>query len=328
MVGLLVQDLVDPVSRGRGALSHHDDHPEHHERSLHHQQVGVEGDDGPQLQMAVDDHVAPDQQHQGQPQLGQVLDGRRPAGPQVGVLHISPLDLVGCLGQRPQLLLLGGERLHHPHAVDVLVDDGGHLGQPGLDDPGHREHRLPHLHTGEVDERHGDHGHESQGHVDPEHEAEGDQGDAALHQDHGGEGHVHLDRADVRVGPGDELARLHPVVERERHLGQVLIDDVPEVELDPVGRLEEVQPGDVARHHPGDGQPHDPPYVEVQRHRVMNDQLMGDGIANGLGRREGIVDGVTQKLGDLDLEDEAHEGEHQRDDEDLPVRPARWAGPA
>ena len=35
--GLLVEDLVDALGRGGGALAHHDQHAEHHERGLHHQ---------------------------------------------------------------------------------------------------------------------------------------------------------------------------------------------------------------------------------------------------------------------------------------------------
>ena len=44
---LLVEDLVDPAGRSRSALAHHDQHAEHHERCLQHEQVGVEGQDGP-----------------------------------------------------------------------------------------------------------------------------------------------------------------------------------------------------------------------------------------------------------------------------------------
>ncbi len=133
----------------------------------------------------MDDHVAAEQQDQGQAHLGQVLDQRGEAGPQVGVFDVAPLELVGRTGQGPELLLLGGEGLDHPDAVDVLVDDGGHVGQAGLDDPRHREHRLPHADPGPVDEGHGGHGHEGQGHVDGQHEAEGDHGHRALDQDRG-----------------------------------------------------------------------------------------------------------------------------------------------
>ena len=238
--GLLVDDLVDPVGRGRGALAHHDQHPEHHEGGLHHHQVEVERDDGRDGQLLVDDHPAADEQHEDEADLGEVLHERGEAGAEVGVLDVAPLDPVGRIGQLPQLLLLGGEAAHDAHAVDVLVHDGRHLGQPGLDEPRNGEERLPHLHSDDVDERHGRHGDESQRHADGEHEGERDQRDGALHQDHRGERQVHLHRADVRVGPRDQLPGLNPVVEGEGHAREVLVEDVAQVEFDRVRHLEEV----------------------------------------------------------------------------------------
>ena len=133
--GLLVDDLVNPVGRGRGALAHHDQHPQHHEGGLHHDQVEVERDDGGDRQVVVDDEPPAHQQDEDQADLGEVLYERGIACAQVGVLDVAPLHPVGRLGQLAQLLLLGGEAAHHPHAVDVLVHDGRHLGQPGLDEP-------------------------------------------------------------------------------------------------------------------------------------------------------------------------------------------------
>ena len=172
--GLLVEDLVDPLGRGRGALAHHDQHPEHHEGGLHHDQVEVERDDGGDRQVLVDDHPSADEQDEDEADLGEVLHQWGEAGAQVGVLDVAPLHPVGRRGQLAQLLLLGGEAAHDAHAVDVLVHDGRHLGQAGLDDPRHREERLPHLHAHDVDERHRRHGHEGQRHADGEHEGEGD----------------------------------------------------------------------------------------------------------------------------------------------------------
>ena len=93
--GLLVEDLVDALGRGCGTLAHHDQHAEHHEGRLHHQEVDVEGQDGPVAQVAVNDHVATEEQDQHQSDLGEVLDQRGEAGPQVGVLDVAPLHLVG-----------------------------------------------------------------------------------------------------------------------------------------------------------------------------------------------------------------------------------------
>ena len=99
--GLLVEDLVDPPSRGGGPLAHHDQHAEHHERRLHHQQIGVEGQDGPDPECAVDDHVAAEDEYQGQSDLGQVLDQRGEAGPQVGIFDVAPLHPLGRPRQGP-----------------------------------------------------------------------------------------------------------------------------------------------------------------------------------------------------------------------------------
>ena len=45
-LGALVEDLVDARGRGCRTLAHHDEHAEHHERRLHHEEIDVEGEDG------------------------------------------------------------------------------------------------------------------------------------------------------------------------------------------------------------------------------------------------------------------------------------------
>ena len=160
--GLLVEDLVEPLGRGRGPLAHHDEHPEHHERRLQHQQVGVEGQDRPDAEVSVDHHVATEEKDESETGLRQVLERRGPLRPQVGVFDVSPLELVGRLGKRAELVGLGGEGLHDADAVDVLVDDRRDVREPRLDQPGDGEHRLPHPHPGEVDEGHRRHGDEGE----------------------------------------------------------------------------------------------------------------------------------------------------------------------
>ena len=85
--------------------------------------------------MVVDDEPSAHQQDEDQADLGEVLDERGVAGAQIGVLDVAPLDPVRRLGQLTQLLLFGGEAAHDAHAVDVLVHDGRHLGEPGLNEP-------------------------------------------------------------------------------------------------------------------------------------------------------------------------------------------------
>ena len=49
----------------------------------------------PSCSVPVDDHVAAEEQDEDEADLGQVLDQGREAGPQVGILDVAPLHLVG-----------------------------------------------------------------------------------------------------------------------------------------------------------------------------------------------------------------------------------------
>ena len=138
-------------------------------------------------------------------------------------------------------LLLRGERLHHPHAVDVLVDHGRDVREARLREPRHREHVAAHPDRGEEHERHRRHRDERERHVDGEHQDEREHRDAALHEDDRRHRQIHLHLADVGVAARDELTGLHAVVERERHAAQVLVHDVPQVVLDAVRGLQHVE---------------------------------------------------------------------------------------
>ena len=49
----------------------------------------------------MDDHVAAEDEYQGQSDLGQVLDQRGEAGPQIGIFDVAPLHPLGRPGQGP-----------------------------------------------------------------------------------------------------------------------------------------------------------------------------------------------------------------------------------
>ena len=93
----------------------------------------------------------------------------------------------------------------------------------------------------------------------------------------------------------------------------MLVDDVPEVVLDVVGRLEQEEPGDVASDTRSHTEPHDPPDVVAER----------DGV--GLDR---VGDRVVEQVGDEDLEYEADERQDQGRQEDGPVGLHDRHGPA
>ena len=85
----------------------------------------------------------------------------------------------------------------------------------------------------------------------------------------------------------------HAVVEGERHPREVLVDDVPQVELDVVGGLEEEEPRDVAVIPPTIAEPDDP---RTRRSGAAPVWLL-----------ERVVDRLVQQVGDLDLQDEPDE---------------------
>ncbi len=178
--------------------------------------------------------VTPDQQDQRESDLRQVLDDRGELGAQVGVADVGPLELVSRLLQLVELTRLGDEGLDHADAVDVLVDDRRDLSQARLDQPRHREHAASHAHAHHEHERQRRHRDERERHVDRQHVDERDQRDRALDDDVGAERQVHLHRADVRVGAGDQLAGLDTVVEVETHARQMRVDDVAQIGLHPV----------------------------------------------------------------------------------------------
>ena len=93
----------------------------------------------------------------------------------------------------------------------------------------------------------------------------------------------------------------------------MLIDDVPEVVLNVVRRLEQEESGDVAGDARGHTEPHNPPDVVAE----------WDGV--GLDR---VGDGVVEQVGDEDLEYEADERQDQGRQEDGPVGLHDRHGPA
>jgi hypothetical protein len=299
-IRLCVDDFVDATGTGRGALAHHQHHAELPERRLEHQHVGVERDDRADRSAAMDRHVTAEQQHEREADPGQVLDRRRPPGPDVGVLLVRPLDFLGGPAEVVKLALFGGEGLHDPHAVDVLVHDAGHVGEPGLDQPGHREQHLPHVRAHPVHKRHRHHGDDGERDVHRQHLDERDDHHRALHHDRRPEGQVHLHGTDVGVRPGDELAGLDPVIETERQRAQVLVDDVAQVVLHVVRRAQQEEPRAVGEG-AADAREDGDPFGVAEQARAV--------------RAVREVDGLAEQVGYLHLQDEAEETEQQRQPE-------------
>ena len=211
-----------------------------------------------------------------------------------------------------QLALLGRERLHHrtPLMFSSTTVATSASRAWMSHDTGNICFRMrtPTMH----DERHRRHRDERQRHVDRQHLHEREARDAALHEDRRREREVHLHRADVGVRPRDELARLHAVVERERHAAQVLVHDVPQVVLDPVRGIEQVVAGEVRDDN------------RVTAKTAMNQKYL---VRLAL-RATSASSANPDQVGDLHLHQKTDEREAQRGDQQPLVRQHHRKGTA
>ena len=201
------------------------------------------------------------EQHQGHAEPGKCLDQGVEPGSGLDQGGGRPAEAIGDLGQKGDLVGFGGKRLDNPGAVDVLVDHHGHLGHSSLGYPREGEYLVAKPLAEDVHEGHGGHGHQSQRNVDAEHEAQRHEETDHRQPGQRSEGQEQLDGPDVGIGPRDDLAGRHPVVERERQPGQVSIEQGTEVGFDPAGRSEEQVPVGEAQAKRGQGHDHEQDHV-------------------------------------------------------------------
>ena len=233
----LVEHGVHACRRCAGSLGLQQQEAEHAERRLQHQDVGVEGEEGPDRDPAVDGEQTAVEQYEGHADPGQGLDEGVPVGALADRLDVGPSHVIGRPGQLVDLALLGRKRLDHPGAVDVLVDDRRQLGHAGLAHPGEGEDVVPHLLAEEENSRQRRKGHQREGYVDRQHEGEREDEGKDAHRHDRAEREQHLDRTDVAVRPRDDFPRLGAVVVAERQPGQMPIEQRPQVGLDTPGDL-------------------------------------------------------------------------------------------
>jgi hypothetical protein len=174
---------------------------QHPKRDGDHDHVAGKRQQGADPDAVLDRQPAAVEQDRGHSEAGEGLDQGVEAGPGVDEGGGRPAQPLGRPGQLGDLLGLGGERLHHPRAAEVLVDHHGDLGHAALGDPRQREHQVPHPLAQHEHERHGRHGQQGERHVDAQHEADGQH--KAQHREPGErpEGQQQLDGTDVGVGP-------------------------------------------------------------------------------------------------------------------------------
>ena len=190
--------------------------------------------------------------------------------------HLRAVQRLGRIGDALELPVLLAEGLHDPHAVDVLVDDLGHVALALLTVPGGGEDPPAHAVGHDQEQRGDDQADHGQQRRQVQHDAERQQ-----HQQHVAahdreEAEEALDERRVRVGPGDELAGRHPVQVVEVQRLQVVVHVVAQVVLHLEGDPAAAVAADVGEAEAGRGERHQQQQPRPQRRRVVEDDLVHD----------------------------------------------------
>ncbi len=238
-----VEDFEQAVAGGDRPLRHPHRHPQHPRRPGEHRQVDVEGGEVAEAEAAGDHLAAADQQHQGDPELGEEAEERREEGLQPGRVDALVEDPGDGSAEAVQLVLLAGERLHDPDPGDVLLGLGGQFGDPLLDLL-HRRARDPVVAGGGVDDQRGrGQRDQRQPGVDVEHHRAGeDDREDVLGDEDQPVAEEEADRLEVDRRPRHQLPGLLGVEEAELEPLQMGVEELSEVELD----RERDPPGDDA----------------------------------------------------------------------------------
>ncbi len=190
-----VEELVDALPAGDGALREAGEPADDLGRVHEHHQVGVEGDEGAERQVALDDLTPPVPEQEGDGQVGDEGDEGDVDGPRARRVDARLEDARAARAELGELVVLAGEDAHDARPDHVLLGRRGHVGEALLDV---LEDRLQAL--AETP------GHDQQGGQ----EGEREQGQPPVHhqQDHG-----HGDHHDEVDGEEDE-----PVAEEHAHV--------------------------------------------------------------------------------------------------------------
>ncbi len=282
-------------------------------------EVGREGQERPERDVVVqrepptegeDGHLA-ERRDRLQQRLIARLQPHRP--------HLRGVEGRGRPGHPLDLVLLLTERLDHPHAVDVLVDDLRHVALALLGVPRRREHPPPHPVRHHQQQRRHRHADQRQRPRQDEHDddRQHQQDDVAAHDRQEAQQPLHERR--VRVGPGHQLAGRHPVQVGEVHRLQVVVHVVAQVVLDGQGD----PAAEVAA---GEG--------EAEGRRGQDEQDRQPAPETAGPGQDHLVDDVPLDQRDQQLAGAAGDGgrEGQQDvpavPQEVPEQPAEPAGPA
>ena len=155
MAGCEVEQLEDPLDAGPGLLADGEHAGELAGRRHELDDVGREGQEGAEGDLVVQGQPAAEGQDGDLADRRDGLEERLVAGLQAHGAHLRAVERLGRVDDPFELALLLAEGLDHPHAVDVLVDDLGHVALALLAVPGGREDPPAHA-VGDDEQRRGD----------------------------------------------------------------------------------------------------------------------------------------------------------------------------
>ena len=208
-----VQDLEHALAGCDRALDHADPHADHAQRPDQHREVQVELEEAAGRELALDHQQPADEQDQGHAELGQEREQRLVEGAQPGHVDLPLEDRLGARGEALRLGVLLRERLHHPHADDVLLGLGGDVGDALLHVAQHGM-GAARIAGRDPDDRRQDHERgqrQDRARPDQERRDRHDREHVLAHEDQAvAEEHAH--DLDVGVRPRQELTRLVGVV--------------------------------------------------------------------------------------------------------------------
>jgi hypothetical protein len=230
---LAVEQLEQAAARGRRALGEAERDAERAHRRDQHQQVRVEGREVAGGEVLVDDPAAADDEDRGEAEVRQEPDEGLIEGAQAVGVHRLVEHPGHRMAEAQELARLGGERLHHAHARDVLLGLRRQLGDALLDLLQRRPRALPVARGDHDHERHRQQRERRQRRVLGEHRHRGEQdGQPALRDPHETVAEEEADRLQVDGRARHQLPGLLAIEEAELERLQVAVETVAQVVLD------------------------------------------------------------------------------------------------
>lgn len=280
MEGSVSMVLQDALHTGAGLLADGEDHGEHPDRADELGEVGGEGDERAEGDLAPGGQPAAEGEHGDLAEGGHGLEGGGVAGVQPDraqpPCEEPPADLTELAG----LLVLLAEPLDDPDAGDSPVDDSGDGGGLALGVPGGGEEAGLGA-AGDEPEGGGDgEGDEGERQGQPRHDHQGDDEEQDVPDGHREHEQQPLDELEVAGGPPDDLPGGQLVLTLPVEPGDRRVHVRTQIVLDVQGEPAAVVAADVGGDVDEDGGPDEESGPERERARVVGDDVVDDHLGD------------------------------------------------